>query len=545
LINLTLSSNNSLECVRPSDYGTAGPSATAAQNTTAIQAAITAAAAATRATAVLIDTPGTWLVNKSATPTRCFQLAAGSVVLIAPGVTIKLANNQTTDANPTVIFHQPATATSVYIGWPWGMGGTLDGNTSNQSGWTLGYGQSIGSYLISADDVFNGLTVEGLYLANCFSNPINAGGANVYGTSDNFTVRNLVCTNFGEGVQAIGVDNCYAENIDHIISTNWAGDCLEFSHCRYGFITNCKSRTLTDTVIAEGGSGFDLYGSKDFEVDGFYISGVTYPWQVETNFSDTTKVPDRIKIRNVNCRSATAWIVQSGGSVDVSDCLVNVTGSGGSGPQLRNDATDGTPAIYSFSNCRFIGKAATGVTGNGVTLRMNGVVIDDSSSAPNAALTVVGNVILDVNDLLLKTTATVPAIAFQSSTPTGRMIAVDASGVITAGYPVTTSGTVSLAGLVLQFNSDAINSTGAPANSLGARELHPNVTVTSANLSKGSHGQTLIVRAVYGATITGGARIKLLNADASVTLATSVYNYSQLTYNSDNDVWYETQRVVT
>jgi hypothetical protein len=545
----------SVSIFRPSAYGTAGPAATAAQNTTAIQAAIDAAAAATSTTAVLLDTPGVWTVNAAGgTPARCFTLAANSSILVAPGVTIRLANNQATNAAPVSIFYQPSTATNCYVGWPSGgngsTAGAIDGNTTNQSGWTGGFNQTNGNHHILSQDGFNGLTVENIRLINCFSNPINSGGANTYGSCQNFTARSVFCDNFGEGIQVIGCDNVDITNCTHIASTNINGDGLELSHCRYFSIRGCVSRTPDGSTRTVGGAGIDLYASRFGQVDGCFVEGYVYPMQIDTNYSDTTKPPDWISVSNCQFKACNAWLTVTGGRVSFSRCRFD-SGNNGSGPQLSNTATDGTPAVYSFDACEFTNRAAWTINGT-LTIRMRNCSMADAAGSGSGFITASGAVTWDIEGLSATSVAAQPFLNFVSGTHTGRIVNLNIGAIRDgSGRPFTFGGGVDPSSLrIASGSATLLTHAGNDRTQLAGCELFwPTAGIAGTDLPKGTAEQTLRLDARFSAfTLTAGTRLKLLNNATSTTIpvgAAEGENFTILRYERTTDTWTEVQRVIT
>lgn len=531
--------------VRPSDFSTAGPTATGAQNSAAIQAAIDFINSVGGGV-VLIDDGGTWELDAvGGTPARCITLKANVSVHLAPWVTLKLANDQTTDAAPVSLLYQPASATDVYIGWPDGeTAGTLDGNVANQAGWTDGFGQSNGNYLFSAQDGIDGLVLNGLRFQNSFSNSANVGSANTYGNSANVVLRNLKCTNFGEGIQLIGVDDVYYENIEHISSANLAGDYLEFSHCRRGNGFGVISRTDDGNVRATGGSGVDFYACKDFTLDGFFIQGVVYPFQIQCNFSTPANHPDNISISNGTIESCSAWLVQTGGRSQFSN--VQFLGQEGGGPQISN-AYPTAECSATFTGCRFVLDADGFILSDDATLRMSGCSVHMASGTPTGVLSVNDTPVLDIDGLTVTSDVACPVLSLAAaSAPTGKMVNVYAPDVQAANTDVVTvTATGDVTGVTFNGVFGPTAGGGSVARIVGASVVAVSGTVASGTIPKGTAGQRLTFLGTHGPTFTPGARLKLANAETTYTIPTSANNRITFEYNAADDVWVEVARSVT
>jgi hypothetical protein len=259
--------------VRASWYG-AGPSATAAENTTAIQAAIDAVIAAGGGRVVL-DEPGTWSIAVAGTnpyqasTQYCFDITGSDVTVeIKEGVTLQLAASQQTDAGGFVFGFVYRNRSRVRLAGK----GIFDLNSQNQSGWTGGYNQQSGGhvngYATEAGGGIHDCTVDDLTLLNTFGNPVNLGnlGASSQAINTRCHVRNTVCRVFGEGIQFIGIEAGSIVGNTVVDAGTSLGDALELSNC-------LDIQVLDNIVQGNGssstpGSALDVFGSKRCVVSG-------------------------------------------------------------------------------------------------------------------------------------------------------------------------------------------------------------------------------------------------------------------------------------
>lgn len=514
-----------------------------AANRTALQSQLDTAVAAGRS---LLLPVGTYPINATGSTTNRYCLKPTDQtkfmsLIIPPGCTLKIADSQVTDSNPVKLIHLGTHTGGSYIGWPFGgYGGTLDCNTSNQAGWTGGYAQFNGNCHIFCLDGSNNISVENIKLVNCFSNPINLGSANDYGSNSNVRLRNLICENFGEGIQVISFDGGVIENVEHIINrTNWAGDGLELSHCRRFTLKGITTRTSDGLNATVGGAGIDFYASKQITLDGFFIDGPVYPFQIDANYSDNTKFPDQIAISNGVVAKNNAWMTVTNGRISIAN--VKFLASNGSGPQLSRDYASGY-ADYTFENCYF-GGATSFTVGDNVKLRMKDCVIEDTSTTIDG-LFACNSCELDIDGLRASTTDTDAAIISLSAskTLTGRMINVHAPGVNdTDGYVFRAGASATYTAFTLQSNSLLESVAGAQAGIVGANYWEGSGTLTSADMPKGTKGQVIQLSGRYGLSLTHGARLKLANA-VSVTLPQTTQDNLFLKYDDVNDIWFEVSR---
>lgn len=223
----------------PSNYGLS-TDASGAINTVAIQTAINNVIDAGGGNIAITD-PGTYLLNTVSgtdnpyvsSRTYCIDLGDGTENLnfyIGPGVVLKLANTQQVNRTVTgtgavdLIIGRNLDNVKIY------GEGEITGNTAGQTGWTGGYAQvSSGCiiYLAGSTTVLNeNITIEGLYLYDHFSNPVQV----EYG--NNINLMNLRSSNCGEGFQVSRVSNAKMVDVYYEDTTNvTVGDAIEFSSC--------------------------------------------------------------------------------------------------------------------------------------------------------------------------------------------------------------------------------------------------------------------------------------------------------------------------
>lgn len=260
---------------RPQTYGTSGPNATAAQNTTAIQAAIDAAVADGGGT-VWIDEPGTWPVGSAganpydAGTIYSFELDDDVTVYVGPGVTLQLPDD--TQSGATQYYYMFIFRNKERLRF-YGTG-TLDCNSQGQSTYSGGYGQQLGGHIngYGTADGNHDIIVEDLTLINTFGNPCNI-GSNTSLVNRRIYLRNLRCRVFGEGPQLSETEDFVFEGCTVDDTGNTArGDLYELSNCNDGVVRG--NVALGDGTNSLAGSGLDLFGSKRVAVIGNVFDGV-------------------------------------------------------------------------------------------------------------------------------------------------------------------------------------------------------------------------------------------------------------------------------
>lgn len=535
---ITIPSSSSRPFFLVSAYGAIGDGV--ADDRIAIQNAINAAALVNGI--VLFDSVGTYRIGSTTTDNsikRGLTCATNTTIWIPQGVTVKWGNSIITSGNPAQLFHIPNNTNNVYIGWPNGIGGILDGNTSGQT--CVGcYTQTGGNYLIGSATIFNGISIEGLRLTNSFSNVINLGTGNTYGTSQNVKLSHLFAENFGEGVQVIATDNVYANDIIHVMNGSIVvGDALELAFCRYFNISNIISKTSTGANISTGGSGIDLYASRSGIVSNFFISGTVYGFQVETDFGNNTKNPDSIAISNGSLSQINfSPFIFTGGNITVSnvealDCKQN-------GPQLSKSTNAAIIPNYRFENIKLSGRCVFYLNDS---IKFSGYNLGLHLMQSGVGAFSINSPELDIDGVKIRADSSIAAFFFADNTnPKGRIINIDADSVYNnARNIVLGTGTV-INRLTISGSPPLKVLQGLVAPIAGAQVAVISQNVNSSNLPVGSKNQRVTINGIYQASFTNGARLKLLN-NSDVTLPT-VNDELTLQYGED-DVWREVNRSIT
>lgn len=257
----------------PARFG-ASPGGDPAANTQAIQAAIDAAGKAGGGT-VAIEQAGVYdLAAQGPNPYQqghryCLDLRANGLTFrIGPDVTLRLAERQQADDTGAVDMVVWRARRGLTITG----GGTIDGNTAGQKGWSSGYTQITSGALVAgygAKDAHNErIRIEGVVLVDHFSNAIYLNG-HPENRDQDIRITDVRARDTGEGPLVMNADdvtlsgNMYENTrvLDH------PGDAFELWNVA-GF------RVLRTTVRGRlGGSAIDLYGARDGLVDGFTIEG--------------------------------------------------------------------------------------------------------------------------------------------------------------------------------------------------------------------------------------------------------------------------------
>jgi len=257
----------------PARFG-ASPGGDPAANTRAIQAAIDAAGKAGGGT-VALDQPGVYdLAAQGPNPYQpghryCLDLRAHGLTLrIGPEVTLRLADGQQADDTGAVDVLVWRGRRGLRITG----GGTVDGNTAGQKGWSSGYSQITNGCLVAGygtKDAHNErIRIDGVVLVDHFSNAIYLDGHPENRDRD-IRITDVRARDTGEGPLVMNAD-------DVTLSGNTYENKRVFDHPGDGFeLWNVTGfRVLRTTVRGlMGGSAIDLYGSRDGVVDGFTIEG--------------------------------------------------------------------------------------------------------------------------------------------------------------------------------------------------------------------------------------------------------------------------------
>ncbi len=342
------------------DYGALGDGST--NDTSAIQSTIEAVKTAGGGTVYIPE--GTYILQTAGTnPYRanhkyCLNITGDNIRLyLDAGATLKLANNQQTDAGgPVDMIVIGSGRANIVIEGSGSAVSRITGNTSGQTGWTGGYTQSDGGLIIasyvSAGTGCNDLTVKGLKLDSCFSNPVYFGiGVSAVGQNQRIRMEGLYGLNCGEGFQAQGVDHLLVSDSTYEDTANvMVGDAFEAADCRYVVMNHCTAKMSGAT---SSGSAFDLFGVEDGAVTNFTAVVPNNGLDIHTSSLGTT-------IKRVvvgpgiiqGLVGSTAGIQCSGTTVEQLGITgIQITGSSSSyGLQIPN-TTDKVSGPITISNC--------------------------------------------------------------------------------------------------------------------------------------------------------------------------------------------------
>lgn len=320
-------------------------------NTLKIQAALDAAGIAGGGI-VTITNPGVYLLQTqganpyTANHKYCLEVRHNNITLsIGQGVTLKLANGQqTTSPVDIIIFNGKSNL--VFTGASNGSS-VITGNTAGQP-WAGGYAQIVNGIIISGTTSFvpnQNIRIQDLTLQDHFSNPINFTASNPDLRSNNVHIERVRALNCGEGIQVIHVDDvwikdCYVDN--PVVETS-VGDGIEVANVTRFHITGSTARN-------QGGSGFDIFASRNGIVQDFIAEGCT-------NGIAIHPFPGAYETENV---------LVDNGLITAPQGAVNSTGVELLGPTLKNITVSrvkvlGTPHSYGFVS----GSHATAQNSNG------------------------------------------------------------------------------------------------------------------------------------------------------------------------------------
>lgn len=520
-----------------SRYGAKGDGVT--DDRVAIQDAINAAAPVNGI--VLFDSVGVYMVSSTTTANsvrRGLTCLNNTTIWIPQGATVKWGNSLITSGNPAQLFHIPNNTSNVFIGYPNGMGGVLDGNIEGQTCVNC-YAQANGNYLIGSSTVFDGLTIQGLRLRNSFSNSINLGTGNTYGSAKNLKLEHLYAENFGEGIQAIAVDNVYANDITHVMNASMVvGDALEFAFCRDVNVTNTIARTNTGQSISVGGSGIDMYASRSWSVSNFQIHGTVYGFQIETDFGNNTKNPDSGTVSNGTITGASfSPAIITGGNISFSnvqmlDCKQN-------GPQLSKSTGALIIPEYRFDNIKLSGRCVFYIND---PIRVTATNIGIHITQTGVGAFSIGNPILNMDGIKIRADSTIGAFFFaDNSAPSGRIINVDADSVYNNARNIVMGAGANISKLTIQGTPPIKVLQGITSAITGSQVAVISQNVNSTNLPIGSRDQVVTINGQFQASFTPGDRL-ILKDGVDVTLPT-INDQIVLQYGSD-DVWREIGRSI-
>lgn len=273
-------------------------------NSAAIQAAINFANG-NGGGEVRIVVPGTYnLASQGADPNwggygHCINMKSDVSLILHPGVILKLADEQSTDAAPVNII-TGAGWQNVYIGG----GGRITGNTAGQTGWTGGYGQSCAGGCIISHRYGSGaknVVVENLELDDYFSNPVNILGASSADPVNGVRYSNLIVSNVGEGPQTVYSDNVTFENIRVSDPAGvMVGDGAEIAAAR-GFSVNNLS--FYGNTTTQTGNGLDIYNSQYGNVTNVVVRNALGGVDIDSFAGPGETVTHDVSVSNVSVKN--------------------------------------------------------------------------------------------------------------------------------------------------------------------------------------------------------------------------------------------------
>lgn len=199
----------------------------------------------------------------------CLELKSNMSFVIEEGCTLRKAASQQTNANGSLsVIYADSVSNLTITG-----GGTIDGNTANQPGWTGGYGQGgnggcgifIGAPAAAPNNINSNVSIADLNIINHFSTAIETRKINVT------TINNVRFSGVGEGIEFenstyLRVHNVYGNGA----GGTQVGDGFETSQCDDVVATNLEFRDWSS-----GGTAFDIYGTRNAVISNFIITGVT------------------------------------------------------------------------------------------------------------------------------------------------------------------------------------------------------------------------------------------------------------------------------
>jgi hypothetical protein len=280
----------------PASFG-ARPGGDAAANTAAIQQALDAAAAGGGGK-VSFATPGVYdLAAQGPNPYHqgrryCLELRGNGLTLsIGPDVQLRLAAaQQSNDSGPVDVLIWRARHDITITG-----GGTISGNTAGQTGWNKRYAQITHGNLIAGygtEDAHNErIRIDDITLLDHFSNAIYLSA--LPGSRDrDIRITGVRARDTGEGILVMNAD-------DVVLSANRYENARVAPHPGDGLeLWNVVGFKILQSVVRGklGGSGIDLYGSRDGIVDGFAIEGGLEGVGIQENTALGTYA-ERIEVR--------------------------------------------------------------------------------------------------------------------------------------------------------------------------------------------------------------------------------------------------------
>ena len=415
-------------------------------------------AAATAGKALSITVPGTYSLTATGSGSSrwCLKPASASTyygLILGPGVILQLAASQASDGNPVSMIRVADHTGGGFIGWPYGgRGGSLVGNTANQSGWTTAsgeggtrYGQSNGNHGISGTDTSGqgsrNWTIQGLSVTDWFSNPINWGSVNNYDLgSRNIHVDNCYFSDVGEGCQFIGVQNCSMTRIEDVGQAGKrVGDYCELAFCTNFFVDHIYAHTNGATVTT-GGAAVDAYASRRGTISNVLAYKTAQGVTLQTDFGNSSNVSTDVVVTNLVCRDVynQSIIPAEGGSSTFNNILIDNSSLGVS---YSIDCSGfATTAQFSLSNCLVTNSYGAGLS-KGRHDWSNVSFVGGSNTTSVSAITVGGANSPSLNFNGVKAASYSYGLYMETATPAGRWSGVDLSG-NSAGPKAIASGTL-------------------------------------------------------------------------------------------------------
>jgi hypothetical protein len=354
----------------PESFG-ARPGGDPAANTRAIQAALDAAAAE-RGGTVALEGPGVFDLAAQGPDAYhpghryCLELRSDGLTLsIGPQVTLRLADGeQSDDTGPVDVVVWRARRAVRITG-----GGTISGNAAGQRRWraqAVRYAPITNGNLVAGyggQDAHNEqIRIDDVALVDHFSNAVYLAGHPSNRDRD-IRITDVRARGTGEGVLVMNADAVTLEgnHYERLGVPNVPGDGFELWNVA-GF------RVLRTMVRGRlGGSGIELYGSRDGVVDGFSIGGGVGGVGIQENAAQGSYA-ERIEVRNgaITLAGPGTGVFTKGARVrHVTVASVAVQGGshpGSIGFQISMDNVDARPSDdwrqqgpVTLENCRAYG----------------------------------------------------------------------------------------------------------------------------------------------------------------------------------------------
>lgn len=464
----------------------------------------------------------------SGTHKTCIDLKTGGFTLDLNNATLKLKDGQQTDVRGAVDIIVFRAAANLTI-----KNGAIIGNTAGQTGWTGGYDQNNNGMIIRGLSLTalgkdnRNIILEDLELSDHFSNPFKISGGYFIRTN------NIRSWAVGEGYEVLNFDNVFGENIYLNDTTNvMIGDALEYSWCNKVFLSGIS----IDSSTSAGGVALELTGSRDVIVDGFIVNA----WNagVNNNNQGYNILFQNGIIRNMEIGLYTNGSVMKFNNILSEDCNIGII------------AYSDVDTTFDISNVKFIGgnngiyayrtiKAdISNCTFNGV---VNGIQIINQSRSVGAA-----SPIINISNCIFKSGTTAITVAQNTDTTFKPIVRVNSS--IFENYTNLISNPTTSRYLELINCSTGQLSTyasGGVLNIVGYDDIKITIGQTISSITGGYKNQEIriLFNQITGVMSNGGTGSQIyLNkfTDEGFQIGDELF----LKYNIDNNVWYETNRIV-